>query len=418
MEDPPHPEPPADGGGASLSPAAAVFASFLDRRDRGEAGSLSELCRRHPDLEPELLRLGANWRELDELWRDAGRESLSDVLCRELGSDVDPRVSLVDGSEPDSDAMLDRLATREPGEPRYRSPAEIGRGGMGAVLRVWDRDLRRALAMKVLLDPEAATESARASRSALVRRFLEEAQITGQLDHPGVVPVHEMGLDQGGRLYFTMRLVRGRDLGAILRLARAGEEGWNRTRAVSCLLRVCETMAFAHERGVIHRDLKPQNVMIGRFGETYVMDWGLAKVVRAADANDDAGRHAGAGAEDAHGDAAADELARAADEALVTRDGTVLGTPAYMPPEQARGELAAMGPRSDVYSVGAILYHLLTGHAPYLEPRGADSDPSPTALLLRLRAGPPAPLTEAAPDAFSPRGRRPRRRAGPSRRAP
>jgi len=103
-------------------------------------------------------------------------------------------------------------------------------------------------------------------------------QVTAQLDHPGIVAVHELGLDAAGRAYFTMKLVKGRDLGRIFELARAEQEGWNLPRAVGALIKACQAVAFAHTKGVIHRDLKPANVMVGRFGEVYVMDWGLAKV--------------------------------------------------------------------------------------------------------------------------------------------
>ena len=139
--------------------------------------------------------------------------------------------------------------------------------------------------MKVVLGRGSASASGAAADpdSAPVdpktlSRFLEEAQVTGQLDHPGIVPVHELGLDAQGRAFFTMRLVRGKDLKEVFGLVHEKAEGWTVTRALNVLLRVCEAMAFAHAKGVIHRDLKPANIMVGRFGEVYVMDWGLARV--------------------------------------------------------------------------------------------------------------------------------------------
>jgi serine/threonine protein kinase len=117
-------------------------------------------------------------------------------------------------------------------------------------------------------------------------RFVEEAQVTGQLDHPGIVPVHEIGVDAEGRVYFTMRLVQGDDLRAVFEQLRAGQGGWTQTRVLGVILKVCEAMAFAHAKGVIHRDLKPANIMVGRFGEAYVMDWGLARVLDREDERD------------------------------------------------------------------------------------------------------------------------------------
>ena len=132
--------------------------------------------------------------------------------------------------------------------------------------------------MKVIL--EAADQDGKTpgrSDSLTLSRFLEEAQVTGQLDHPGIVPVHELGVDADGRVYFTMKLVKGEDLSHVFAHIRYGREGWSKTRALGVIQRMCEAMAYAHDKGVIHRDLKPANVMVGRFGEVFVMDWGLAR---------------------------------------------------------------------------------------------------------------------------------------------
>ena len=127
--------------------------------------------------------------------------------------------------------------------------------------------------MKVVLgQADAATGDTPALDQQSLGRFLEEAQVTGQLDHPGIVPVHELGLDDEGRVFFTMKRVHGRDLATVFDLVRKGEEGWTLTRAIGVMLKVCEAMAYAHDKGVVHRDLKPANVMVGRFGEVYVMD--------------------------------------------------------------------------------------------------------------------------------------------------
>src|SRR5258705_13019975 len=139
---------------------------------------------------------------------------------------------------------------------------------MGSIVRARDRDLQRDVAMKRLLGRGPPG----------VARLLEEAQVTGQLQHPGVVPVHGLGIDDEGRVFFTKRLVEGRDLREVIDLVHAQATGWSLARALEVLLKVCDTMAFAHARGVVHRDLKPANVRVGDYGEVYVMDWGLALV--------------------------------------------------------------------------------------------------------------------------------------------
>ncbi len=303
-----------------------------------------------------------------------------------------PQAERVTASE-----IVERLGARPRLNQRYEVRNEVGRGAMGAVLRVWDADLRRQLAVKVMLAFEAEkgsrTASQESSAARRYARFLEEAQITGQLDHPGIVPVHEIGLDAEGRLYFTMKLVRGRELREVFELVRKGEEGWNLTRALNVLLRVGEAMAFAHEKGVIHRDLKPDNVMVGRFGEVYVMDWGLAKVLGAKDTHDMRLRRA----DGSHSLVRTErqDMAQETDSPLATMDGDIVGTPCYMPPEQARGRLDDIGPHSDVYSVGAILYELLGGQMPYCAP---GDRPSPQAVLGALIHSPPTPLRTLAKD--------------------
>lgn len=227
---------------------------------------------------------------------------------------------------------------------RFELRGELGRGGMGTVHRAWDRELRREVALKVLR-PECSQKL-----PAAPLRFLEEAQVTGQLQHPNIVPVHEYGRDEAGQAFYTMPLVAGRNLGRIFELAREGAEGWDRGAALDVLLRVCDALAFAHEQGVLHRDLKPANIMVGDFGEVYVMDWGLA------------GQHRTAAVSDAGPNTLRRELSAASrGDALQTQVGDILGTPAYMPPEQAAGDLAAMGPWSDCYAIGVMVAELWSG---------------------------------------------------------
>lgn len=254
----------------------------------------------------------------------------------------------------------------------YEDLGLIGVGGMAEVRRVRDRRLNRVMAMKILRRDIAGD-------LALAARFVEEAQATAQLQHPGIVPVHEIGQLADGRCYFTMKEVQGRTLTDAIDEVHAlpahaagatSAGGWSLRRLIDVFRAVCEAVAYAHSRGVVHRDLKPQNVMVGAFGEVLVLDWGIAMV---------AGRDAGIDAV---------RTDRSEDDALATSLGTVAGTPAYMPPEQARGEIARLGPASDVYALGATLYQILSGRPPY-----ARADARST--LQDVIAGPPLPVAGA-----------------------
>jgi WD40 repeat protein/serine/threonine protein kinase len=325
-------------------------------------------------------------------------------LHRHFGKEIDPEINLQAPGEGESSAtprskgkaadLHHKLAEQMGLGPRYKVGGEIARGGMGTILRVWDEDLRRNLAMKVMHLREAIAQGSSTFDEERLSRFLEEAQITGQLDHPGIVPVHDLGIDHKGRCYFTMRLVRGRELKEILDLARAGKEGWTRTRALGLVLKVCEAMAFAHSKGVVHRDLKPSNVMVGRFGEVYVMDWGLARVLGRRDSHDLRLRPAQeASSLSLVRTVRKDDTEANPDSPLVTMDGDVVGTPSFMAPEQAQGKLNELGPRSDVYALGAILYYMLTGKAPYVEP---GERVSPHTVLNRVLSGPPMDVRKLA----------------------
>ncbi len=233
---------------------------------------------------------------------------------------------------------------------RYQLLGEIARGGMGAVLKGRDPDLGRDLAIKVLLEKHR-------DHPELVHRFVEEAQIGGQLQHPGIVPVYEVGQFGDDRPYFAMRLVEGQTLAALL-AARANTPE-DLPRFLDIFAHVCQTMAYAHSRGVIHRDLKPSNIMVGSFGEIQVMDWGLAKVLsRGGVADEPLAPPARESARIA--------TARNGSDIGISRAGSVLGTPAYMAPEQARGDLDQVDERADVFGLGAILCEILTGRPPYL----------------------------------------------------
>jgi tetratricopeptide (TPR) repeat protein len=231
---------------------------------------------------------------------------------------------------------------------RYRIEGFLAGGGMGLVYRAHDPDLRRPLAVKVLREEYK-------DEPPLVARFLEEARITGQLQHPGIPPVHEIGRLPDGRPFLAMKLLAGRTLADLLAAPRDAADGL--ARFLPVYEQVCQTLAYAHARGVIHRDLKPANIMVGAFGEVQVMDWGLAKSIRPAADKCDEPSPGGAGA----------RALTPPQETLSgpTVPGAVMGTLAFMPPEQARGEVERLDERSDVFGLGAILCVLLTGQPPY-----------------------------------------------------
>ncbi len=395
-----------DERGRNLSERAwRVLEAFLARGLAGGRAGLDELCGEHPELEAELRLQYEEWAValvMPSVAGAVGEELREKVGEGDEGPDLGGEAGGGDGADgagspgsPDGGSggggqgsnsssltskRLAGLSEREPCE-RYQARGELARGGMGTILKAWDRDLRRALAMKVLRSGPPGDED-----PGLLGRFVEEAQVSGQLNHPGVVPIHELGLDSNGRVYFTMQLVEGRTLKEVFRLAQDEEEGWTQTRALGSLLRVCETMAYAHSKGVIHRDLKPANVMVGRFGETYVMDWGLAKVLGRDDRHDLRLCHDDHDAPSLVRTDRQDESNSHLDSPIMTMDGMVIGTPYYMPPEQAGGELERVGTQSDVYSVGAMLYQMLTGQAPYAAP---DQRRGSHAVLAMVLQGPP-----------------------------
>ncbi|GJM21981.1 MAG: hypothetical protein DHS20C15_18960 [Planctomycetota bacterium] len=374
---------------AAVSAAAQeLYQGFLKRFEEGEDVPFESFLDEHLDHAADLQRLHARWQRLagavDALGDDA--PSVPGATLRLVGDD--DAASADPTSREAVDKLIGRLSARPSASARYGTRGELGRGGMGVVLRAWDGDLRRQLAMKVMLPPDPkASDSASSTRQ--LGRFLEEAQITGQLDHPGIVPVHELGLDDTGRVYFTMRLVRGRSLRTIFELVHDQRDGWTVPRTLNVLQKVCEALAYAHSKGVLHRDIKPANIMVGRFGEVYVMDWGLAKVLEREGAEESSGSADDPATLDDVQTERHDASSRRSDSPLRTLDGAVVGTPAYMSPEQARGELEELGPSSDVYAVGALLYHLLAGEMPFV-PNGERR--GPREVLRALREGPPRPL--------------------------
>ncbi len=249
-----------------------------------------------------------------------------------------------------SDKALERLraGTDEPdlAGTRYRLLERVARGGMGVVYAAEDEKLERRVALKVLDVPGTDGE--------LANRLMREARVLAKLEHPGIVPVHDVGTLADGRVFYTMKFVEGQ------RLDKHVESLTSVSDRLRVFLRICDAVAFAHARGVLHRDLKPANIMVGPFGEVLVMDWGLAKILRGANKADeehDAEATILCSKPPSPADGSSTEIS------VITGHGMVMGTPGYMSPEQARGDVQRLDARSDIFSLGALLRFLLTGQA-------------------------------------------------------
>ncbi|MFT4627768.1 MAG: serine/threonine protein kinase [Myxococcota bacterium] len=255
---------------------------------------------------------------------------------------------------------------------RFEELGALGTGAMGQVRRVRDPDLNRVMALKVIHYEFVHDDAA-------VERFMKEAQATAQLEHPGIVPVHEFGVLDDGRLFYTMQEVKGRTLAEVITEVHAGkapvDQGgghvqWSLRRLIDAFHQVCVAVGYAHDQGVLHRDIKPENIMLGDYGEVLVVDWGLAKLL------DDVGDEA--------------RIQTQVDAGSGTRFGEVIGTPMYMPPEQASGEASEHGTWSDVYSLGVVLYEVLCGHAPF-------AGGNPFVVLANVLAGRVEPMQGSLP---------------------
>jgi serine/threonine-protein kinase len=367
--------PPEPDLAAFLPPGPARRAALLElahidlvyRLKAGQAARVEDYLRRFPELGDDEIVLSdliaAEYRlrvrgepglgAIEYLARfpqcreaiQARLPSTADVPSTIRTSPPAPAVpSTRNSSPPNTDTSGARLPLFEPAG-RYELGQVIGRGGMGEVLRARDPQLGRELAVKILRGDGYR-------HPELLRRFVEEAQVCSQLQHPAIVPVHDLGTLPDGRPFFAMKLVKGRTLAALLR--ERGGPADDLPRYLAIFEQVCQAVGYAHSRGVIHRDLKPANVMVGNFGEVQVMDWGLAKVLRPQDG-------APAGEEEP---ASVIRTIRSA-AADASRVGQAMGTPAYMAPEQARGEVDSLDERCDVFGLGAILCEILTGAPPF-----------------------------------------------------
>jgi serine/threonine protein kinase len=257
---------------------------------------------------------------------------------RRLKATASPDVSLA----PSTAALRAVLPEELLREKRYAIGGVVAQGGMGAILDAKEAAIERTVAMKVMLDGSSPDD---------LVRFVAEAKVTGQLEHPNIVPVHELGVDENEQVFYTMKFVRGITLRKVLDLMAGGAEATLRKYPLGSLLtifqKVCDAVAFAHSKGVIHRDLKPENIMLGDFGEVLVMDWGLAKILNdeCRMTNDEA--------------AAPSSFVLRHSSFTPTMTGSIMGTPQYMAPEQARGEVETLDERADIYALGAILFHIL-----------------------------------------------------------
>ena len=304
-----------------------------------------------------------------------------------LGS-VSIEVWPVPGDEAGHDGALDAPVALKTwrasmvGRDRYELGEHVAQGGMGAIITATEAATGRIVAMKRMLDGADEEDSA---------RFLTEAKVTALLEHPNIVPVHELGVDGDGYVFYTMKLVKGETLGDVLARIKRGDEATIRRYPLSALLnifqKVCDAVAFAHSRDVLHRDLKPDNIMIGEYGEVLVMDWGLAKIVER-------------------------KLPRGREGPLLGTDppdgprtlpGVVMGTPQYMAPEQAEGNIHQIDQRTDIYALGGILYHMLTLRPPVTA--GADTVMIEAAAAGKIR--PPENLVRRRALPHCPGGRIP-----------
>ena len=283
--------------------------------------------------------------------RATPRSDLANDLAKDLANDATEAAPV---RSPDSARSIAPADDPE----RYEQIGEHARGGLGRVVRAVDKKLGRTVAVKELLRHDASNEA----------RFLREAMITARLEHPGIVPVHEAGRWPSGDPYYVMKLVEGRTLKALLDERKTLRE---RLALLPHVIAIADAVGYAHSEGVIHRDLKPSNVIVGEFGETVVVDWGLAR---------DRKRNLP--------EPPLEHVIYAASSGASTVSGKVVGTPSYMSPEQARGEL--VDERADVYAIGTVLYELLAGTPPH-------HDATPQGTLERVIAGPPRPLTALVP---------------------
>ncbi len=289
----------------------------------------------------QLSNVSDEMVEMLNLVQPGFSSTFKDLSHNMAGSTAGTIVGKVDKQTPTSEYRQSDSIEFQHGS-RYVLLGEIGQGGMGTVHRVFDAELQREVAIKVILESENLSRFDAA-------RFQREARICGQLQHPGVIPIHEQGRLKDGRQFIAMKLVDGKTLSTLI--DADSDSTHQKSRLLEIFSQICQTMAYAHSKGIIHRDLKPQNVMVGSFGEVQIMDWGLAKHIAGDQlASDDERSH----------NTDSKKFANRLDETLA---GSILGTPAYMAPEQILGKPTDQ--RADVFALGGILYEILLGAPPF-----------------------------------------------------
>ncbi|MFO0643370.1 MAG: serine/threonine-protein kinase [Polyangiaceae bacterium] len=293
----------------------------------------------------------------------------SDTLVHDVGEAaprIEGRARTTVVPRVDRDHSGVRLVPRT--EARYRIEAVVGEGGMGEVTRAFDKDIGRSVAMKRMHD--------RAVSEALVARFVDEVHTLGKLQHPNIVAIHDVDVSDDGRLFFTMPLVDGRPLDAVIEDLRRGDPAtvaaFPLSKRLDVFAGVVDALGHAHARDVVHRDVKPANIMVGPYGEVVLLDWGIARL-GASETDDPRGEPEGA----------------AASGRRATAHGQVLGTPGYMAPEQARGDVSAIGPATDLFAAFVTLYELLT-LAPYVKADTVEG------ALAEIAAKPAPPIHDPA----------------------
>ncbi len=270
------------------------------------------------------------------------------ALFRALQDEEEEEPQEVDGLSPEYEAFCRSVLGIHDDDHKYVVRRQFAHGGMGTLYYVTDRDFRRNCVMKVILPNMRENDM-------VVRSFVREARITGQLEHPNIIPVHDLGYHREFGLFFTMKLIEGRSLNDILNNIEGGDPDdcarYDLWELLTIFRRVCDAVAFAHSRGIIHRDIKPRNIMVGAYGAVLLMDWGLAKSFRNRPEDHP---------DDTEGDRDDGEATEAGDFKVIK------GSPGYMSPEQAAGQSARLDPRSDIFLLGATLYNILTFFPPYI----------------------------------------------------
>ncbi|HEX6731422.1 MAG TPA: serine/threonine-protein kinase, partial [Pyrinomonadaceae bacterium] len=334
---------------------------LLNERRTNEADTLSDIVR--PTLafvasvaptEQQTMLLTDNGTCLEQPDNPNNIETQVEIPETLLLNDQDTRRMPSNYAVSLNESPYESLSTAD--STKYQYLGEVASGGMGRVVAMRDRSLRRKVAMKLLVSPNA-----KFSRHQ-VSRLVAEAQTTGQLEHPNIVPIHEVGKIEGDSCYFTMKLVKGDTLQDVFRKKEEEQtsEQYSLPRLLAIFQQISNGLGFAHSRGVIHRDLKPDNIMIGEFGEVLIMDWGIAKLLSGSSFP-----------------SSVNPTTKSVDDQFNIIDtqqregtavGTISGTIGYMSPEQARGEIDKLDARTDIFSLGAMLYEMLAGSPPYNQP--------------------------------------------------